>query len=46
MADEVIPEHEQREILKRFEAHEAEEMGPGAHEKYLNIAAELERATG
>jgi len=46
MADEVIPEDEQREILKRFEAHEAEEMGPGAHEKYLKIAAELEGATG
>ena len=46
MADEVIPEHEQKEILKRFEAHEAEEMGAGAHERYLKIAAELESATG
>ena len=45
MADEVIPEDEQREILKRFEGHEAEEMGAGAHEKYLRIARELEGAT-
>jgi len=42
MADEVIPEDEQREILKQFETHEAQEMGPGAHEKYLGIARELE----
>ena len=44
MADEVIPEDEQKEMLKRFEAHEAEEMGAGAHEKYLRIARELEAA--
>jgi hemerythrin-like domain-containing protein len=44
MADEVIPEDEQRKMLKRFEAHEAEEMGAGAHEKYLTIARELEAA--
>ena len=42
MADEVIPQDEQRQIVKHFEEHEAEEMGPGAHEKYLNIAQELE----
>ncbi|HYT57834.1 MAG TPA: hemerythrin domain-containing protein [Verrucomicrobiae bacterium] len=44
MADEVIPQDEQRQILKQFEAHEAEEMGAGTHEKYLNIVTELERA--
>jgi hemerythrin-like domain-containing protein len=44
MADEVIPEDEQRRILKDFENHEAEEMGAGAHEKYLSIARELEAA--
>jgi hemerythrin-like domain-containing protein len=44
MADEVIPEDEQRRILKHFENHEAEEMGAGAHEKYLGIARELEGA--
>jgi hemerythrin-like domain-containing protein len=45
MADEVIPQDEQRQLLRRFEAHEAEEMGAGAHDKYLRIAAELEAAT-
>jgi hemerythrin-like domain-containing protein len=44
MADEVIPEDEQKQLLKRFEAHEAEELGLGAHEKYLKIAHELETA--
>jgi hemerythrin-like domain-containing protein len=44
MADEVIPDNEQRQLLKNFEAHEAEEMGAGVHEKYLQIAAELESA--
>ena len=42
MADEVIPADEQRQLLKTFEAHEAEEMGAGVHEKYLTIARELE----
>jgi hemerythrin-like domain-containing protein len=44
MADEVIPDDEQRQLLKNFEAHEAEEMGSGVHEKYLTIAQELESA--
>ena len=44
MADEVIPQDEQRQLLRRFEEHEAEEMGAGVHERYLNIANELERA--
>jgi hemerythrin-like domain-containing protein len=44
MADEVIPEDEQRQLLKDFETHEAEEMGAGVHEKYLTIAEELESA--
>jgi hemerythrin-like domain-containing protein len=42
IADEVIPQDEQRQLLRRFEEHEAEEMGAGAHEKYLKIAEELE----
>lgn len=42
MADEVIPADEQRQLLKNFETHEAEEMGAGVHEKYLKIAQELE----
>ena len=44
MADEVISEDEQKQLLKTFETHEAEEMGGGVHEKYLQIAAELQRA--
>jgi hemerythrin-like domain-containing protein len=44
MADEVITQDEQRQLLRRFEEHEAEAMGAGAHEKYLNIARELESA--
>lgn len=42
MADGVIPEDEQRQLLKSFEAHEAEEMDAGIHEKYLKVAQELE----
>ncbi len=42
MADEVIPADEQKQLLKTFETHEAEEMGAGVHEKYLTIAQELE----
>jgi hemerythrin-like domain-containing protein len=42
MANEVIPEDKQKQLLKDFEAHEAEEMGVGVHEKYLQIAEELE----
>ncbi len=42
MADVVIPEGEQRQLLQSFEAHEAEEMGAGTHEKYLQIAQDLE----
>jgi hemerythrin-like domain-containing protein len=41
MADEIIPEDEQRKLLKQFETHEAEEMGAGAHEKYLDMAQDL-----
>ena len=44
MADEVIPDEEQRHLAAAFARHEAEEMGQGAHEKYLKIAVELERA--
>jgi hemerythrin-like domain-containing protein len=43
MADEVIPEEEQKKLLRTFEEHEAKEMGTGVHQKYLEIAEELER---
>ena len=46
MADEVIPADEQVQLLKRFEDHESEEMGAGAHEKFLKIAEELSAIGG
>lgn len=42
MADDVIPEEEQKKLLGEFEQHEAEEMGAGAHEKFLQMAEELQ----
>jgi len=42
MADDVISAEEQKELLRAFEEHEAQEMGQGVHEKYLAIAEELE----
>jgi hemerythrin-like domain-containing protein len=44
MADEVISADEQKKLLAAFAQHEAEEMGAGVHEKYLQIAQELESA--
>jgi hemerythrin-like domain-containing protein len=45
MADEVISAEEQKKVSAAFAQHEVEESGAGVHEKYLKIAAELERAT-
>ena len=42
MADEVIPADEQKRLLQEFENHEVKEMGAGAHEKFLQIAVDLE----
>jgi len=42
MADDVLPAAEQKEILRTFEEHESTEVGTGVHEKYLEIARELE----
>lgn len=42
MADEVLTAEEQQQLLREFEEHEAKEIGPGIHEKYLKIAEELE----
>jgi hemerythrin-like domain-containing protein len=44
MADEVISDEEQKKLSAAFAQHEAEEMGAGAHEKYLAVARELEAA--
>lgn len=41
MADEVIPADEQKRIMKEFETHEMEQMGAGAHEKYIAMAQDL-----
>ena len=46
MADAHIGPQGQRMLLEQFEEHEKEEMGPGVHEKYLEIAHELERFNG
>jgi len=42
MADNVLSAEEQKQLLRLFEEHEREEIGPGVHEKYLKIAQELE----
>jgi hemerythrin-like domain-containing protein len=41
MADRSFDAHEQNELLQRFERVEAEDMGSGTHEKYLEIANRL-----
>lgn len=46
MADDVVSADEQKELLRAFEEHEAQEMGIGVHEKYLAIAEELEVEVG
>ena len=43
MADEVLTREEQNKLLCEFEEHEAREIGPGVHERYLKLADELER---
>jgi hemerythrin-like domain-containing protein len=42
IADAVLPADEQKELLRTFEEHEAEELGEGIHEKYLSLLEELE----
>jgi hemerythrin-like domain-containing protein len=41
MADRALDAAEQQELLARFEAAEAEEIGPDTHERMLAIAREL-----
>lgn len=43
MVDAHLDPQEQKKLLEQFEEHEREEMGSGVHEKYLEIAHELER---
>jgi hemerythrin-like domain-containing protein len=42
IADETIAGSEQKELLRAFAEHEANEMGAGVHERYLKIVEELE----
>jgi hemerythrin-like domain-containing protein len=41
MADSVLSAEEQHKLLRDFEEHELREIGPGFHEKYLQIARDL-----
>lgn len=41
MGDRVMTDQDQRDLMVAFETAEAEEMGPGAQEKYRQIAEEL-----
>lgn len=41
MADSILSAEEQQKLLHDFEEHELREIGPGFHEKYLQIARDL-----
>lgn len=43
MADAALTPEEQKDLLRAFEEQEAQDVGPGVHEKYLAVAAELEK---
>ncbi|GAB4528213.1 MAG: hemerythrin domain-containing protein [Anaerolineae bacterium] len=43
MADQAIPQTEHEAVAASFDRVEHEETGPGVHEKYLSLAAELEK---
>lgn len=44
IADHVIPDAEQKELVERFEHVEEELLGHGKHEYYIKLVDELERA--
>ena len=44
MADNIIPEPLQRELLTRFDRVEKEKLGEGRRQYYINLADELEKA--
>ncbi len=44
IAEDVLPPEERKRLAQEFEQHEADEIGPGVHEKYVKVAQELERA--
>ncbi len=43
MADKVLSEAEQKQLLQDFEAIERDKTGPGEHERYHHMLDELER---
>ena len=43
MADQIIPAERQDDVFEAFERVEHEETGEGVHEKYLALAAKLEK---
>ena len=46
MTDQALSEQDQSRLLESFAHVEHDDMGPGTHEKYLNIAAELANRYG
>jgi len=46
MADQALSEQEQAQLMESFDNVEHDDMGPGTHEKYLQIAAELAQRFG
>lgn len=44
MADKVLSEDEQARLIAQFDRIEAEEMGPGVHERYHQMLDELDAA--
>jgi len=46
MADQSLTEQEQAQVIDSFNRVEHEDMGPGTHEKYLDIAIQLAKKYG
>ncbi|MBI5199282.1 MAG: hypothetical protein HZA09_04610 [Nitrospirae bacterium] len=44
MADNILPETLQREILNKFNIVEKEKLGEGGRQYYVNLVDELEKA--
>ena len=46
MTDQTLSETEQSDLMESFASVERDDMGPGTHEKYLGVAAELAKRFG
>lgn len=46
MADKILSDDEQEQLMKAFEVVESDHMGKGTHEKYLGIVASLAKKYG